>query len=126
MFLSCKIRNCGSTSSKPCKTKLHNYCAAPRLRSSWIEQSLARCYKLSTHNGRMLYRGFPSKLHHDVPPWIETGAFFHIRIAIEREKKAKSTDGCSARANAARFCPILRDQAALAHNAVPANARSLA
>src|ERR1700736_2012402 len=87
MFLSCKIRNCGSTSSKPCKTKLHNYCAAPRLRSSWIEQSLARCYKLSTHNGRMLYRGFPSKLHHDVPPWIETGAFFHIRIAIEREKK---------------------------------------
>ena len=43
--------------------------------------------KLSTHNGRMLYRGFPSKLHHDVPPWIETGALFHIRIAIERERK---------------------------------------
>jgi putative transposase len=35
----------------------------------------------------MLYRGFPSKLHHDVPPWIETGALFHIRIVIEREKK---------------------------------------
>src|ERR1700682_4313962 len=43
MFLSCKIRNCGSTSSKPYKTKLHNYCAAPRLHNRWIEQSLARC-----------------------------------------------------------------------------------
>ena len=35
----------------------------------------------------MLYRGFPSKLHHKVPPWVETGALFHIRIAIDREKE---------------------------------------
>ena len=34
----------------------------------------------------MLYRGFPSKLHHEVPPWVEIGALFHIRIAIDREE----------------------------------------
>ena len=37
----------------------------------------------------MLYRGFPSKLHHEVPPWVETGALFHIRIASDREKKQR-------------------------------------
>jgi putative transposase len=35
----------------------------------------------------MPYRGFPSKLHHDVPHWIEAGALFHIRIAVDREKE---------------------------------------
>jgi len=38
----------------------------------------------------MLYRGFPSKLHHGVPHWVETGAtgaLFHIRVAIDREKQ---------------------------------------
>jgi hypothetical protein len=35
----------------------------------------------------MLYRGFPSKLHHEVPHWVETGALFHIRIAVDREKE---------------------------------------
>ncbi len=33
----------------------------------------------------MLYRGFPSKLHHDVPEWVATGALFHVRIAVNRE-----------------------------------------
>ena len=33
----------------------------------------------------MHYRGFPSKLHHEVPPWVEAGALFHIRIAVDRE-----------------------------------------
>ena len=37
----------------------------------------------------MLYRGFPSKLHHAVPHWVERGALFHIRIAIEREKNQR-------------------------------------
>ena len=32
----------------------------------------------------MLYRGFPSKLHHTVPHWVEPGAIFHIRIALDR------------------------------------------
>jgi hypothetical protein len=39
------------------------------------------------HNGAMLYRGFPSKLDHGVPHWVETGALFHIRVAIDREKQ---------------------------------------
>lgn len=33
----------------------------------------------------MLYRGFPSKLFHKVPDWVETGALFHIRIALDRK-----------------------------------------
>jgi putative transposase len=36
------------------------------------------------------YRGFPSKLHHEIPHWVETGALFHIRIAIDREKEQSS------------------------------------
>jgi putative transposase len=39
------------------------------------------------HNGVMLYRGFASKLHHKVPPWVESGALFHIRIAIDSEEQ---------------------------------------
>ena len=35
----------------------------------------------------VLYRGFPSKLHHEVPDWVEPGALFHIRIAANREKQ---------------------------------------
>ena len=34
----------------------------------------------------MLYRGFPSKLHHGVPHWVEPGALFHIRVALDRAK----------------------------------------
>jgi putative transposase len=32
-----------------------------------------------------LYRGFPQRLHHDVPAWVEDGALFHIRIALDRK-----------------------------------------
>ena len=35
----------------------------------------------------MLYRGFPSKLHHTVPRWVEDRALFHIRIALDRTKE---------------------------------------
>ena len=35
----------------------------------------------------MLYRGFPSKLHHTVPNWVEPDALFHIRIALDRTKE---------------------------------------
>jgi hypothetical protein len=38
----------------------------------------------------MLYRGFRSKLHHTVPHWVEPGALFHIRIALDREKDQQS------------------------------------
>jgi putative transposase len=37
----------------------------------------------------MPYRGFASKLHHEVPPWVETGALFHIRIAVDRRKEQR-------------------------------------
>jgi REP element-mobilizing transposase RayT len=29
-------------------------------------------------------RWFPSKLYHIVPDWVDSGAIFHIRIAIDR------------------------------------------
>ena len=31
------------------------------------------------------YRGFPERLHHRVPHWVEPGALFHIRIRLDRE-----------------------------------------
>jgi REP-associated tyrosine transposase len=33
----------------------------------------------------MRYHAFPRRLHHTVPPWVEPGALFHIRIALDRE-----------------------------------------
>jgi REP element-mobilizing transposase RayT len=38
---------------------------------------------------QMLYRGFPSKLHHEIPSWVETGALFHIRIALDRNREQR-------------------------------------
>jgi REP element-mobilizing transposase RayT len=35
------------------------------------------------------YRGFPAKLHHRVPHWVEPGSLFHIRIALDRKKEQK-------------------------------------
>jgi putative transposase len=29
---------------------------------------------------------FPERLHHKVPHWVEPGALFHVRIALDREK----------------------------------------
>jgi hypothetical protein len=37
----------------------------------------------------MIYRGFPSKLHHDVPHWVEPNSLFHIRIRLERDKQQR-------------------------------------
>jgi hypothetical protein len=34
-----------------------------------------------------IYRGFPERLHHRVPHWVEPGALFHVRIALDREKE---------------------------------------
>jgi REP-associated tyrosine transposase len=33
------------------------------------------------------YRGFPARLYHRVPHWVEPGAVFHIRIRLDREKE---------------------------------------
>jgi hypothetical protein len=33
-----------------------------------------------------IYRGFSQRLHHKVPHWVEPGALFHVRVAVDREK----------------------------------------
>ena len=53
-----------------------------------------------------IYRGFPERLHHGVPHWVEPGALFHVRSAFDREKEQKPlTDPLLARAilDSARF-----------------------
>jgi len=35
----------------------------------------------------MIYRGFPSKLQHDLPHWVEPNSVFHIRIRLDRDKQ---------------------------------------
>ncbi len=37
-----------------------------------------------------IYRGFPRRLHHTGPHWVELGALFHIRIALDREKEQRA------------------------------------
>jgi putative transposase len=36
---------------------------------------------------KITYRGFPVRLHHTVPQWVEAGSLFHIRIAVAREER---------------------------------------
>jgi REP element-mobilizing transposase RayT len=33
-----------------------------------------------------MYHGFAKRLHHAVPHWVEPGALFHVRLAIDRAK----------------------------------------
>jgi hypothetical protein len=40
--------------------------------------------------GMKIYRGFPQRWHHTVPRWVEPGALFHIRIALDREKEQRA------------------------------------
>ena len=40
--------------------------------------------------GMKIFRGFPRRLRHRVPHWVEPGALFHIRIALDREKEQKA------------------------------------
>src|SRR4029077_17140650 len=37
-----------------------------------------------------IYRGFQERLHHGVPYWVEPGALFHVRIALDREKEQEA------------------------------------
>jgi hypothetical protein len=39
-----------------------------------------------------IYRGFPQRLHHKVPHWVEPGALFHLRVVLEREKEQKAQE----------------------------------
>ncbi len=45
--------------------------------------------KCPTQNDAVLYRGFPLKLHHAIPHWVEPGALFHIRVALDRDKQQR-------------------------------------
>jgi putative transposase len=52
------------------------------------------------------YRGFPKKLHHEVPAWAEEGSLFHIRTRVDRHQtQAPLTDPALAAAllDSARF-----------------------
>ena len=40
--------------------------------------------------GMKIYRGFPQRLRHRMPHWVEPGALFHIRIALDREKEQRA------------------------------------
>jgi REP element-mobilizing transposase RayT len=47
----------------------------------------------------VIYCGFPERLHHKVPHWVEPGALFHVRVAVDREKAQKPlTDSLLAQA----------------------------
>jgi REP element-mobilizing transposase RayT len=35
-------------------------------------------------------RRFPSRLHHTVPDWVQPGALFHIRLALDRAKQQRT------------------------------------
>jgi len=52
------------------------------------------------------YRGFPERLHHRIPHWVEPGAVFHIRIGLDREKQQRTLVGLS-------LAPVLLDSAKL-------------
>jgi hypothetical protein len=54
-----------------------------------------------------VYRGFPQRLHHRVPHWVEPGALFHIRIALDREKEQKALNEAGAGTNDLKFGPVL-------------------
>ena len=41
------------------------------------------------------YRGFPKRLYHRVPHWVEPGARFHVRIRLDLAKpQSQLTDPC--------------------------------
>jgi hypothetical protein len=39
--------------------------------------------------GIKVHRGFPERLHHILPQWVER-ALFHVRIALDRAKEQKA------------------------------------
>ena len=73
----------------------------------------------------MTYRGFPERLHHGVPHWVEPGALFQIRIALDCEKKQKALIDPTVGAGDSGFCKVLSVQDAVAYHAVSPDARSL-
>jgi len=37
-----------------------------------------------------IYRGFPHRLHHTVPAWVDAGALFHIRLRFDRSVQQRA------------------------------------
>ena len=37
-----------------------------------------------------IYHGFPERLNHGLPHWVEPGGLFQIRVRLQREKEQKS------------------------------------
>jgi REP element-mobilizing transposase RayT len=54
----------------------------------WSRENLLGTWQVRSLDSREMksYRGFPQRLHHKVPHWVEPGAFFHVRVALDREK----------------------------------------
>ena len=48
-----------------------------------------RQWLIVTMERMKIYRGFPERLHHSVPHWVEPGTLFHIRIRLDREKQQR-------------------------------------
>jgi len=46
-----------------------------------------RATERASHLCWQVARWFPLKLYHRVPDWVESGALFHIRIALDRTKE---------------------------------------
>jgi hypothetical protein len=73
-----------------------------------------------------IYRGFPERLHHRVPHWIEPGALFHVRVALEREKEQKALTHPALAQEILDSAKFYGSQGAMAHYAFSLNARSFA
>jgi len=65
-----------------------------------------------------IYRGFPQRLHHKVPHWVEPGAFFHVRVALDREKAQNPFNKSSVGESDFGFSKIVRSQDAMVHHAL--------
>ena len=77
-----------------CQAKPHSFANALRTTRSTLKRE-----QVQFRIGIVMYRGFPERLHHTVPHWVEPGALFHIRIALDREKEQRVlTDPVLARA----------------------------
>ncbi len=61
-----------------------------RRRNIYSDIALRRLDSLVSLIGMKIYRGFPQRLHHRMPRWVEPGALFDIRIALDGEKEQKA------------------------------------
>jgi hypothetical protein len=66
--------------------------------------------------------GFPSKLHHEVPSWVEDGALFHIRIALNRTAEQKALTEPTLAPSNSRFRKTLSRETEMVHHTVSLDA----